>query len=208
MLERLLLAKPGPPRERAWADFLEEYSRLILHVARSLGGSHDAAMDRYAYVLERLRSDDFRRLRDYGADGRGAFTTWLVVVVRRCCLDQARSRYGRQRGGTAEAHRQRRELADLIAAEVDADLLPAADSNPEVATRTSDLKDNLSAAIGKLEPADRLLLRLRFHDEVPVAEIARLCSFASVFHVYRRLNGLYAELRESLSEMGVQDAAP
>jgi DNA-directed RNA polymerase specialized sigma24 family protein len=44
-------------------------------------------MDGYAYVLEALRSDDYRRLRAYAADGRSKFSTWLVVVARRLCLD-------------------------------------------------------------------------------------------------------------------------
>jgi len=208
VLERLLQASHGPPLERAWDAFLQEHSRLILHVARSFGGSYDAAMDRYAYALDRLRQDDFRRLREYVADGRGKFTTWLVVVVRRACLDQARQRYGRQRGGTDEAHRQRRELADLVAADVDPDLLPGADSNPEDVARVRQLTRRLGTALEELEPGDRLLLRLRFNDEVPVAEIARICGFPSVFHVYRRLNGIYEALRHALRDVGVRDATP
>jgi RNA polymerase sigma factor (sigma-70 family) len=208
VLERLLQARGAPAVERAWADFLAEYSRLMLHVARSFGGSYDAAMDRYAYCLERLRNDDFRRVREYESNGRGTFTTWLVVVLRRSCLDQARGRYGRQRGGPPEVHQQRRQLADLVAADLDPNLLPDAGSNPEAVTRTRELKETLSDALERIDPADRLLLRLRFHDEAPVAEIARICGFPSVFHVYRRLNAVYADLRQSLTEMGVQDSTP
>lgn len=207
VLERLLQTSRGPSPERAWSDFLQEYSRLILHAARSFGGSYDEAMDRYAYVLERLRHDDYRRLRMYVADGRGKFTTWLVVVVRRCCLDESRSRYGRPRGDP-DAHRQRRQLADQVAADIDPDLLPGADSSPEELARARQLNENLAAAIERLDPDDRLLLRLRFHDEVPVAEIARISSFPTVFHVYRRLNGIFEELRRTLHEAGVRDAAP
>lgn len=54
-------------------------------------------MDRYAHVLDKLQVDDFRRLRTFVADGRGKFTTWLTVVVRRICLDHHRQRYGRVR---------------------------------------------------------------------------------------------------------------
>jgi RNA polymerase sigma factor (sigma-70 family) len=208
VLERLLQARSGPPLERAWTEFLQEYSRLILHVARSFGGSYDAVMDRYAYVLERLRHDDFRRLRGYVADGRGKFTTWLVVVIRRLCLDQTRARYGRRRTAGADAVQERRRLADLVAAEVDAELLPGADSSPENLARASQLNGNLASAISRLDPDDRLLLRLRFNDEIPVTEIARIGSFPTVFHVYRRLNGIFEELRRMLHEAGVRDAAP
>lgn len=207
-LTRLLQSPDAPSRAESWAEFLEEYSRLILHAAHSFGGSQDAVMDRYAHVLEQLRRDDYRRLDSYTADGRGKFSTWLVVVVRRLCLDQVRSRYGRRRGGSEEAHRQRRELADLVAADVDPDFLPGGGTSPEYAARVSELNGRLNDAIALLEPADRLLLRLRFHDEVPIAEIARVQSFPSVFHVYRRLNAIFDELRQSLNDAGVRDAAP
>jgi len=96
-LSRLLNAEEPSAREACWADFVSAYSRLILHVAREMGGEHDAAMDRYAFVLEQLRRDDCRRLRSYVADGRSEFSTWLVVVAQRLCRDHLRHRYGRMR---------------------------------------------------------------------------------------------------------------
>jgi len=204
----LLRSDDGKAPDGAWAEFLDEYNRLILHGARSLGGSDDAVMDRYAFVLEQLRQNDFRRLRAYVADGRGKFTTWMVTVVRRLCLDHERARYGRARGGSPELHRQRRDLADLIGAEVDPDMLPSNTSNPEEDLLKEALHADLRAAIARLEPSERLLLRLRFQDEVPASEVARICSFPSVFHVYRRLNRIYEQLREALQDAGVRDAAP
>ena len=88
VLVDLLSASNASDVERAWAAFAAEYSALLLHVARSLDADHDAAMDRYLYILEALRRDDCRRLRQYASDGRGKFTTWLMVVARRLCLDE------------------------------------------------------------------------------------------------------------------------
>jgi len=207
-VERLLQATEGASVDGAWREFLEEYSRLIMHGARSLGGSHDAVMDRYAYVLEQLRRDDFHKLRGYAADGRGKFTTWLLVVVRRLCLDEARRRYGRPSGEPSERDRARRRLADLVAAEVDPDLLPGSTRSPEEDLRTNELHGELHAAVAQLEPSERLLLRLRFQDEVPVTEIARICSFPNVFHVYRCLNRIFDRLRRDLLDAGVRDANP
>jgi RNA polymerase sigma factor (sigma-70 family) len=208
VVERLLARGREASRESDWSAFLEEYSRLLLHVARSLGGSYDAAMDRYAYVLDQLRQDDFRRLRGYAADGRGKFTTWLVVVARRLCYDQGRLRYGRPRGGDPEVYRQRRELAELVGAEVELDGIASAEAGPEQELRALELYDELNRVLALLDPSDRLLLRLRLQDEVAVAEIARLLAFPSVFHVYRRLNRVLAQLRSSLVELGVTDATP
>lgn len=208
VLEQLLHAADGRAVDDAWAGFLEEYSRLILHSARSFGGSHDAVMDRYAYVLEQLRRDEFHRLRAYAADGRGKFTTWLVVVVRRLCLDRERARYGRSDRGPPELHRRRQQLADLVAADVDPELLPVNAPSPEDDLRRSELNAGLEEAMARLEPADRVILRLRYQDEVPAGEIARICSMPSVFHVYRRLNRIYEQLRKALLNAGIRNAAP
>jgi RNA polymerase sigma factor (sigma-70 family) len=211
VLERLLCATDSADAERAWAEFLEEHSRLLLHVARVQGGSHDAVMDRYAWVLEQLRRDGCRRLRGYVADGRGRFTTWLVVVARRLCLDHARSRYGRG-GADAEGpsgRELRRRLEDMDGAELDLDVLPESGGrSPEDDLRSAELRGALLAALERLPAGDRLVLRLRFQDEVPVAEMARVLSLPSVFHVYRRVNGILDRLRTALRTAGVEDAAP
>src|SRR6266850_3361808 len=115
-LIRLLTAPDPPTRDAAWDAFVATHSRLLIHTARSLNRDHDAAMDGYAYVLEALREGDYRRLRAYTADGRSKFSTWLVVVARRLCLDFHRQRYGRARDtGTEakEARAARRRLVDL-----------------------------------------------------------------------------------------------
>ena len=75
-------------------------------------------MDGYAHVLERLREHDCRRLRGYAPDGRTKFTTWLVVVARRLCLDFHRHRYGRSDDpapDAAVARAARRRLVNLVA---------------------------------------------------------------------------------------------
>ena len=94
-LSVLLRAREGDVRDRAWAAFVREYSRLIYHAARTVADGYDGTMDRYTFVLDRLHEDDCRRLRKYGSDGRTRFTTWLVVVARRLSIDFHRARYGR-----------------------------------------------------------------------------------------------------------------
>src|SRR5689334_14219985 len=86
-------------REAGWDAFISAHTKLLLHVARSLGGDHDAVMDRFTYLLEQLRRDDFRRLRGYAATEQSEFSTWLVVVAQRVYLDHHRARYGRAKLG-------------------------------------------------------------------------------------------------------------
>jgi hypothetical protein len=82
-LRHLLETADGPEQVRAWTEFLDSYSSLILYVGRQIPRDHDVVMDRYAFVVERLQEQSYRRLRTFAADGRGKFTTWLMVVVRR-----------------------------------------------------------------------------------------------------------------------------
>jgi RNA polymerase sigma factor (sigma-70 family) len=213
-LARLLRPQDHASRDVDWSAFTAAYSKLLLHTARSLGGDHDAVMDRYTYVLEQLRRDDFQRLRSYAADGRSKFTTWLVVVARRLCLDQHRQRYGRDRpapeaGARAEEERTaRRNLSDLVGAEVEPDTLRSDSTDPERELCATELRSALELALEALEPRDRLLLRLRFDDGLAAAEIARIMDFPTPFHVYRRLDHVFAALRRALRRSGVEDSVP
>lgn len=207
-LADLLDAADAAAEENAWVAFVERYSRLLLHTARSSGADYDAAMDRYRYVLEELRRDDFRRLRQYAVEGRSEFTTWLVVVGRRLCADYHRQRYGRDRGtehnpdtGAAAA---RRRLVDLVASELEPGLLPGrASESPERQLRIAELSEILQSIVESLSARDRLLLKMRFEDDAPVREIADVMGFPSVFHVYRRLKKLLAAMRSQLEDRGV-----
>ena len=203
-----LFTGDGDAREGAWAVFLQAHSRLLLSVCRNLGRDHDAAMDAYAYLLEQLRKDGFHRLHQYAVDGRSKFTTWLVVVARRLCLDYQRHTYGRARDGQAESAEQRttrRRLIDLVAVEIDIGAIAdPLDTDPEQSLLQKEQRTHLERVLAGLEPRDRLLLKLRFEDDLSAREIGTVMGFATPFHVYRRLNTLLAGLRTRLSG----DAAP
>jgi len=202
-LSRLLDARSEAARDQGWAEFLRIHNRLLLHVARSRTRDHDIAMDAYAFILDHLRQDDFRRLRAFVADGRSAFTTWLVVVAKRLCIDFERERYGRTsrkaNGTSAELEAQRRRLVDLTSAELDLASIPdPSERTPETVFDATTMRQALLDAIAELEPRDRLLLALRFEDELTAERIATTLGMASPFHVYRQLNRILATLRQRL----------
>lgn len=218
VLHGLLRAEHPESRQQAWDAFLAEHSRLLLYVARSYGGGYDAAMDRYAHLLDQLSRDDFRRLRAFAEDGRSSFTSWLVVVAQRICLDQHRQRYGRSRAPAGpgeppaadrtrdEERAGRRRLVDLVAEAVDPDVLPGASVTPDRLIERDEISGELEAALAALAPREQALLRLRFDDDVPMPEIARLMGFPTRFHAYRCLKNALAELRATLARRGVSDA--
>jgi RNA polymerase sigma factor (sigma-70 family) len=210
----LLKASDADSREKAWSAFLDRYSPVVLYAARRQGPDYDAAMNRYRFALEELRRDDFSRLRGYSADGRSSFSNWLIVVTNRLCVDYHRKKYGRVRGDAtegdaAELRALRRRLLDFDVEPLKAPRMPddAAD-DPEKALRIRERDQALADALAHLPALDRLLLKLRFEDDRPVRQIADLLEYPSVFHVYRRIKKLCAQLREDLEGRGVRGARP
>jgi RNA polymerase sigma factor (sigma-70 family) len=210
ILEALFTPANDPAREKAWADFLAGCSDVLLRVARIMGGDEDAVMDRYAFIVDALNRDDYRRLRAYVNDGKSSFDTWLAVVARRLCLDEYRYRYGRaQSDSEAPAARRatRRDLSDLVGTELGLDqLLASAEAIPDTALEQKEWRSALGAALAQLATEDRVILRLRFEDDVSVPEIARLLRLGSPFRLYRRLNRILAGLRRKLEDAGIYDA--
>lgn len=77
-----------------------------------------------------------------------------------------------------------------------------------MAIREAELRAGLEDALSALSARDRLLLRLRFEDDMTAQEIARLLQLPSPFHVYRRLNVVLASLRVALQRRGIESAIP
>jgi RNA polymerase sigma factor (sigma-70 family) len=171
-------------------------------------------MDLYAYVLEQLRQDDCRRLRTYVADGRSEFSTWLVVVAQRLCLDHRRQRFGRFRAqpdqaDAREEHAARRRLVNLIGAEIDLSAL--ADQHrigADESVHLDDIHRALQSALQQLGPRDRLLIKLRFEDALPMPEVAQSLGLPTRFHAYRRLTEVLGLLREAMQRSGFREGSP
>ena len=210
-LQDLLQASGAAARDAAWSRFVARFSPLLLHTARAVARDHDRAMDAYTHLLEQLPQDDNRRLKQYLEDAGAQFTTWLVIVARRLCIDFLRQRYGRAppTPSRMEDHAMRRRLEDLVGVEIgELTGLTEPGAGPDEKLRRRDLDSALRTCLAQLSPAHRLLLTLRFEDDLPVREIAKLLRYPTPFHVYRTLNSLLAELRRSLAVHGVTQAEP
>jgi RNA polymerase sigma factor (sigma-70 family) len=210
-LQDVLQASGAAARDEAWSRFVARFSPLLLHTARTVAREHDRAMDAYTHLLEQLRQDDNRRLKQYLEDAGAQFTTWLVIVARRLCIDFLRQRYGRAPATASKLadHAMRRRLEDLVAVDIGAMMgLSEPGADPDEKLRRHDLDSALRSCLAQLTPAHRLLLTLRFEDDLPVREIAKLLRYPTPFHVYRTLNLLLAELRRSLATHGVTRAGP
>ena len=210
-LQDLLQASGAAARDAAWSRFVARFSPLLLHTARAVARDHDRAMDAYTHLLEQLPQDDNRRLKQYLEDAGAQFTTWLVIVARRLCIDYLRQRYGRAPATPSKVadHAMRRRLEDLVGVEIgELTGLTEPGAGPDEKLRRRDLDSALRTCLAQLSPAHRLLLTLRFEDDLPVREIAKLLRYPTPFHVYRTLNTLLAGLRRRLAAAGVAEAEP
>jgi RNA polymerase sigma factor (sigma-70 family) len=212
LLARLLDSRTPADQDDAWAGLVETHTALLLRTARYFGGDHDAVMDRYAFILEHLRRDQFRRLRAYNPRDEATFEVWLVAVCRRLCLDHHRHKYGRASEesrddpGAALGRAQRRRLVDLLGEELEAGAVPDPGRDPpdrQLAAR--ELTAALESALESLAPADRVLLRMLYEEDLTAKETARLLRLPTQFHVYRRRNQLLRILRQHLHARGVYE---
>jgi RNA polymerase sigma factor (sigma-70 family) len=210
-LNQLLHATELPDREAAWEELIARHTRLLLSVARSFGGDNDSAMERYAYVLGKLRENEFRRLRAFDVNAGATFSTWLTVTARRMCLDLHRSKFGRLRAEhkddrSAVVHATRKALGESFMNDVDADTIPGDREQPDVDVIHGHRDECLRDAINHLTPRERLILTLRFEDDLSASRIADVMGLPSPFHVYRRLNSILSSLRSRLISHGIENS--
>ena len=211
-LSRLLGSPDIANREAAWEKLIAGNTRLLLAVARSFGGDHDDAMERYSFIIEKLREADFRRLRAFDPGCGASFSTWLTVAARNFCLDLHRSRFGRQRSElpsdkSTALRAARRALSDLTEGDIPLETIPDS-SGAEVDSRAlrGELDECLRRALSHLTPTERLILTMRFEDNMPASQIAGILGFRTQFHVYRQLNAVLKRLRTELRQSGIDSS--
>jgi RNA polymerase sigma factor (sigma-70 family) len=190
---------------------ITRHTRLLISIARSFGGDNDLAMERYEYVLGKLRENDFRRLRAFDSNAGATFSTWLTVAARRMCLDLHRAKFGRQRAEhtndrSAIIRATRRALGESFTSDIDAETLANDSVQPDVGMIREHRDQCLRDAISRLTPRERLLLTLRFEDDLTASRIAAVLGLPSPFHVYRRLNTILSSLRTRLVSKGIEDS--
>jgi RNA polymerase sigma factor (sigma-70 family) len=252
--------------EKAWDDFLNGYSPLILQVVHLFERDEDRIEDCFVFVCERLKRDNLRKIRQFDVGGAATFATWLRAVVRNLCLDWRRHRFGRPRLFRAIArlreldqevfrcihHRglrenetyhavralypslTRRELAASIGrinkclshhqswllasrnprlesisassnnpGASDGDIeLPDREPDPETLSVQQESLTALREAMSDLPAQQRLLLRLRYEQELTLEQIAQLTQLSSAIAVQRIIQAAIATIREQLIAQG------
>ncbi len=173
----------------AWREFLEGYAPLLLQVARYSEPDPDSASDCFLFLCEHLSREGFRRLRRFRVGGAASFSTWLRAVSRNLCLDWRRHRHGRPRREGAVPTRP---------IEVPLEEVRDPAPGPEMVAACNERQAALASAVGRLPAEDRLLLRMRFEQELTLEQIARTTGLKDAQSVDRRIRGILAALRKDL----------
>lgn len=138
--------------ERAFEALFAKYRDRVYAIAFRVTGSSvdalDVVQDSFALVFRKLS----------GFRGGALFSTWLFRVVVNCSIDQRRRIHPRALGGAP--------VSDSEADPVD----DAPDPRDRAATR--ELGDQVQAAISQLSPKLRVVLALRYLEEMSYDELS------------------------------------
>ncbi len=185
----------------AWEFFVAQFRPELYRAARAIvgnaGGGESAARDLADSLcadLYGLRERDAQRksLFDY-FHGRSKLGTWLHAVLARRHVDEMR-RARKTEPLEDEAGEPRAEIAALPSAS-STNVLP----DPERASYTAILQVTLAAALGALDPRDRLRLAHYYVDDRTLAEIGRLLGEHEAT-VSRKLERTRRDIRRGVEE--------
>lgn len=180
-LEGDWLQKANQGDQDAFANIVETYQRPVYNLCyRMLGEAQeaeDAAQETFWRAYQNLRRYDPSR----------SFATWLLSIAAHYCIDQQRKR----RFNTLSL--------DILPDEDVPDPAP----NPEKVFNQLDQKGQLQKLLGKLGPADRAAIILRYWYDFSEEEIARTLSL-TVSAVKSRLFRARKELAQSWEVQAAQ----
>jgi len=177
-------ARGGDPD--AFRVLVERHSHSVFRLAFRMTGNEQDAEDLVQETFLRA----YRQLARF--DGRASFGTWLYRIAANCSLDLIRVRKRRQEQ-QAPAEEEGRELAAAVAADA---------PTPDRIAFSSELKQLLAPALGRLSPMERTAFVLRHYEGMPMEDIARALDVqagAAKHSVFRAVQKLRRALEPAVS---------
>lgn len=127
--------------------------------------------------------------------GKASFYTWLYRIVVNTCLDGVRRQKRRRSFFSTLKSAEGEEAVDHLEENAD----PNADSNPAANLSSSELKQQVQAALDGLSSTQRMVFELKVFDELSIPEIAEMMDSAEgtvKSHLFRATQ----HIRKALSE--------
>lgn len=178
------LAQAGDSDE--FRALVERHSRTIFRLAyRMTGNEHDAED-----VVQETFLRAYRRLPQF--ENRASLSTWLHRITVNCALDLLRSR---------QRHNTGHEPIDTVSP--DGKLaLPAKEPAPDRLLFSSEVQQQVTAALASLSPKEKVAFVLRHFEQKSIEEISRtmgLRSAAAKNNIFRAVKKLRKALEPLVS---------
>lgn len=183
-IDRTLVLRAQRGERAAFGALVARYMERAYYAALGLVGTHDDALD--------LSQEAFARAFRARAtiDPERPFFPWLYQIIRRLCFNHTRDR---------RARRQKLELSGSWLADATMGLSPP---SPDRELERSELREQVAAAIDRLEPREREVLVMREFQELRYREIAELLDIP-LGTVMSRLYAARRSLARLLVDAGV-----
>ncbi len=161
--DELSLIRRAQEGDRAAFDVLIRlYDQNVLRLAMQVVGSPEEARDLYQEAFLKV----YRSIRHFRAEAK--FSTWLYRVVMNVCLDHLRRQSTRKEVAAPVAQDGEPEFFQTVA-----DERPTLD--PERATRSKEIGERIQAALGRLNPRERMVFELKHYQGMKLRAIGEIC---------------------------------
>ena len=148
--------------ETAWKRFDGTYKRHILRVAESACSSRDTARDLADSLLAHLflpNSSGCCRIASYC--GLSSLATWLTVIINNRAINERERKYNNL------------DRLDLLPEMADHAFTTKVEASIRASKYEPQIEESLRETVRSLTEREKLLLVLRYEDEMKISEIAR-----------------------------------
>jgi RNA polymerase sigma-70 factor (ECF subfamily) len=162
-VDELTLIRRAQEGDRSAFDALVRlYDQNVLRLALQLVGSPEEARDLYQEAFLKV----YRSLRHFRLESR--FSTWLYRVVMNVCLDHLRRRNTRKEVVVPQAEDGEPDYFQTVP-----DDRPTLD--PERVTHSKEIAWRIQAALGRLNPRERMVFELKHYQGLKLRVIGEMC---------------------------------
>ena len=190
--DMILVRRAQEGDSAAFEELVQQYDRTVLRMALHLTDSLEDAQDIYQDAFLRA----YRNLGKFRFEC--TFYTWIYRIVTNLCCDHLRRKQLRNRYSYAEPHVES-EDRETTALDRAADL--RAGASPERVALSSELRERILWALGRLSARERVVFELRHYEGLKLQTVASILNTTentiknTLFRATQKLRLELAELR-------------
>jgi RNA polymerase sigma-70 factor (ECF subfamily) len=189
--------------EKAWEDLVAQFDATVRSAARKMSQNSDDADDLAGSIWAELYGlrqdvDGKKKSKLVYYSGRGSLAGWLRAVVSQLAIDEFRKQ---SRFVQIEENREFENLAEESSNNSSNGLVLHHQDDPEALLvekqSSDDVALSIKAAVGALDPEDRLILQLYYFDDLKLKDIAATFGYHEAT-ASRKISRLHTAIRRSV----------